>query len=129
MFKLFQTGGPLFMGILTLLFVAMLAVVVFQFFLIQKKEFKQIGELRNKLRYIKTLGTLGLVFGFLGQMVGLYEAFTVISEVGEVSPGLLAGGLKVSMITSIYGLLILIISYLLWLLLDYLASREINGHA
>jgi biopolymer transport protein ExbB/TolQ len=124
MFKLFYQGGPLFMGILTLLLTAIVAIAVYYYVLISRKDYKDISETRQKLKYLKSLGTFSLVVGFLGQMIGLYDAFEIIEQVTEISPSLLAGGLKVSMITSLYGILIFLVSYLLWFIADNYASRQ-----
>ena len=53
------------------------------------------------------MGMLTLIF------IGLFGAFEAIESMGGVSQSLLAGGLKVSSITSIYGLLIYIISLII----------------
>lgn len=66
---------------------------------------------------ITSVGLLAAITGILGQLLGLFQAFEVISEVGSVSPALLAGGLKVSMITTMYGVIIYMISLILALLL------------
>ena len=54
----------------------------------------------------KEFGLAALAFGFLGQLIGLLGAFEAIEAAGGVSQSILAGGLKVSSITSIYGLMI-----------------------
>lgn len=87
-------GGPLFMGILTVFFLLMIVAAV-----------RNSGE--------KELGLLALAVGFLGQLIGLFGAFEGIEQMGGVSQAMLAGGLKVSSITSIYGLLIYIVSLLI----------------
>ena len=95
MIDLFYMGGPLFMGILTLIF---LAVLIAAF-------------LRKPA--VKELGLIALAFGFLGQLIGLYGAFQGIEAMGGVSQAMLAGGLKVSSITALYGLVIYIISLII----------------
>lgn len=55
---------------------------------------------------VKELGLLALAVGFLGQIIGLFGAFEGIEQMGGVSQTMMAGGLKVSSITTIYGLLI-----------------------
>ena len=91
MLDYFIIGGPLFMGILTLILLLMI-----------------YGAVRN--RYLKELGLLALAVGFMGQLLGLFGAFEGIEQMGGVSQAILAGGLKVSSITSVYGLLIYIVS-------------------
>lgn len=63
--------------------------------------------------WINEIGLLALAIGALGQIIGLYGAFKGIEEMGEVSQQMMAGGLKVSSITTIYGLIIYIISLVL----------------
>ena len=94
MIDLFMMGGPLFMGILTVVFLLMIVAAV-----------RNGGE--------RELGLLALAVGFLGQLIGLFGAFEGIEQMGGVSQAMLAGGLKVSSITSIYGLLIYIVSLLI----------------
>ena len=94
MIDLFMMGGPLFMGILTVVFLLMIVAAV-----------RNSGE--------KESGLLALAVGFLGQLIGLFGAFEGIEQMGGVSQAMLAGGLKVSSITSIYGLLIYIVSLLI----------------
>ena len=94
MLDYFMMGGPLFMGILTLILLLMMYTAV-----------------RNGC--VKELGLLALAVGFMGQLLGLFGAFEGIEQMGGVSQAMLAGGLKVSSITSIYGLFIYIVSLLI----------------
>ena len=93
MMELFNQGGPLFMGILT---VTLLGVLW---------SFWKGGAL-------KELGLLALAVGVLAQLIGLYHAFWVM-EGFEASQGLIAGGLKVSLTPTLYGLMIYILSVVL----------------
>ena len=66
--------------------------------------------------WTREVGLLALTIGILGQVLGLYSAFKGIEEVGQVSQQMMAGGLKVSSITTIYGLIIYILSLILSLI-------------
>ena len=112
------------MGILTILLFVILLFAIYNFVLINRKDYKDIIGTRKKLKFLKGIGTFALVFGFLGQMLGLYQAFSVIEQANNISPGLLAGGLKISMISPLYGTLIFLISYLLWFAVDSYAARQ-----
>ena len=99
MMDLFYQGGPLFMSILTFLLLGVLWT------------FWKGGPL-------KELGLLALATGILGQLLGLYDASTVLESFEETqgfiaSQGILAGGLKVSLTPTLYGLLIYILSLML----------------
>ena len=71
---------------------------------------------------IKSIGLLALVVGILGQLIGLFSAFQAIEEAGSVSSGIVAGGLKISSITTMYGLTIYAISLVLWMISGKLKS-------
>lgn len=98
MIDLFYAGGPLFMSLLTLILAAVVWV---------------------KFRFpthIKTLGSLAIAFGFFGFMLGLFQLFEAVeSQQLNISPALLAGGLKNAIISPLYGTLIFIICRVLQL--------------
>lgn len=96
------------MSILTIIFIGVLATAVVYW---MKKEATD-----KDLNLIKSVGLLALVIGVLGQLIGLFSAFQAIEQMGSVSPAMLAGGLKVSSITTMYGLLIYIISLIIWII-------------
>ena len=72
-----------------------------------------------------------MITGILGQLIGLLMAFQAIEGANDISPAILAGGLKVSMITTLYGIFINLLAILLWFLLDLwyhkTGTRESNG--
>lgn len=113
MMNLFYMGGPLFMGILTLVFIAMVSVAFVNGLPVLKGNISEDSP--RKIAYVKSVGLFALIFGILGQLIGLFSAFEAIEllEV-DISPALLAGGFKVSMITTLYGLIIYVVSLLLW---------------
>ena len=112
MIELYYMGGPLFMGILTLILMAMLVVATINGLPVLKGSKSEHD--RVKISYIKEVGLFALVIGILAQLIGLYQAFMGIEAMGSVSSAMLAGGLKVSMITTLYGMVIYILSYLIW---------------
>jgi hypothetical protein len=59
-------------------------------------------------------GVYASVLGVLGTVVGITLAAMAVEAVGEVHVALVSGGIKVALITTIYGLLILLLSALLW---------------
>ncbi|MEQ8882226.1 MAG: MotA/TolQ/ExbB proton channel family protein [Cyclobacteriaceae bacterium] len=113
MVELFYMGGTLFMSILTIIFVAMIVVAVLNGIPVIRGEIES-AEGRAKIAYIKSVGLFALVIGILGQLIGLTDAFRAIEAAGDVAPSLVYGGLKISMITTLYGFMIYIISYLIW---------------
>ena len=112
------------MSILSLVALASLGTAVVNGLKITSGKVADLTLTRHKLGNVKSLGLLALVIGCLGQLIGLYSAFEYIATNGNVSPELLAGGIRVSSITSIYGMLIFVISYLVWFGLDYLLNKS-----
>lgn len=112
------------MGILSLLFLVILSMAVFRVSQILRNDIAHETTFRHRLTYIKSTGLFTLVVGIFGQLIGLYQAFSAIERAGAISPALLAGGLKVSMITTLYGITIFLLSYLIWLGLDYMTQRK-----
>ena len=112
------------MGILTILFFVVIILSISFFYIITRKEYKDLDLTLKRLKLIKSTGVFALATGILGQLIGLYSAFSMIQETGAVSPEILMGGLRVSMITTLYGMIIFLISYLLWALNYYLATKK-----
>jgi biopolymer transport protein ExbB/TolQ len=119
----FYMGGPLFMGILTLLLAILLAITVYFLVLIVSGKALEKKNFRHQLTYIKSAGLFTMIMGILGQLIGLLEAFKAIERVGDISPAILAGGLKVSMISTLYGIFIYLLSILVWFVLDLWYTR------
>lgn len=122
-FKYFIMGGVEFMGALTIIALMIIGIIIKKTVdLFSDKDMPQ-PKLEWGLKYIKALGLLALVVGVFGQVIGLFQAFKTIEEMQEVPPSLLAGGLKVSSITTIYGFIIYIFSHLCWLVLNLRYER------
>jgi hypothetical protein len=108
MLDLFNQGGPLFMSLITL---EALGVLIAFLYGLSK------GHTLAQPKLVRHLGLLAFVTGILGQTIGLYEAMKGIEMMGGVSASMLAGGLKVSFICNLYGMLVFLISLLLELIL------------
>ena len=128
---LFITGGSLFIGILTILLVIILAISVYFAALISSGKAAGKKNFWHQLSYIKSVGLFTMITGILGQLIGLLMAFQAIEGANDISPAILAGGLKVSMITTLYGILINLLAFLIWFVLDLWyhksGASETNG--
>lgn len=123
----FIMGGTLFMSILTILLVIIVAVSVYYAVLIASGKSRERENFAHQLKYVRSIGLFTLVTGILGQMIGLFMAFTAIEAAQDISPALLAGGLKVSMITTLTGMVIYLISILIWFLLDLWNQKKLTS--
>jgi biopolymer transport protein ExbB/TolQ len=126
MMDFFYQGGPLFMGILTLIGFIMIALAAYNGYRALNASFTDMEQANRQIAYVRSTGLLALVVGILGQLIGLFSAFEAIEQINEVSPAMLAGGLKVSMITTLYGLVIFLVSLLLWMGISVLNNRKSN---
>ena len=75
-------------------------------------------KLKKGLPEILQLATFALFFGIFSQIIGLYQAMQAIEQMGQISQAMLAGGLKVSFITTIYGMIIFSVSAVCWFFLN-----------
>ncbi len=64
-------------------------------------------------RWVKEIGIGALVFSVFATLLGLLQICNVLQMVGDVSPAVLAGGLKVAMIPVLYGLVVCFISLII----------------
>ena len=112
------------MSILTILLIVMVAWIIYH---LTRYITSGNADKIHTLRKLKTGGSIGLfamITGILGQLIGLYMAFNTIEQVGDVSPALLFQGFKVSMVCTIYGILIYLLSILLWFITSSIVDRK-----
>ena len=69
----------------------------------------QMARLENNLTWIGLFIALAPSFGFLGTVIGMVQAFDDIEVAGDISPTVVAGGMKVALLTTIFGLIVAII--------------------
>ena len=123
----FVMGGSLFMSILTILLVIIVAVSVYFAISIANGKAADKESFRHQLRYIKSLGLFTMITGILGQLVGLFSAFVAIEAAADISPSMLASGLKVSLITTLTGMIIYLISIAIWFVLDIWYQKTLKS--
>ena len=49
------------------------------------------------------------MLGFMGTVIGMIQAFDKIEAAGDMQPSLVAGGIKVALLTTVFGLVVAII--------------------
>lgn len=106
LFNRIQEGGLFFM-------VPIVILLLLIFFLIIKSliALKQDGIILQKnIKLLSSIGLLTLVWGMLGQLIGLVEMFDKVEIIGDLSTGVFAGGLKVSALPPIFGFFVFIVS-------------------
>lgn len=112
------------MGILTGLFILLIAWALYHLLPVLIKKDALTEKTKSYLVHIKSIGLFAMITGILGQLIGLYNAFVNIERAGDISPAIVVTGLKVSMISTLYGISIYLISILIWFVLDFILSRR-----
>ena len=80
----------------------------------------QMGRLESNLSWIALFIAIAPMFGFLGTVIGMVKAFDDIERAGDISPTVVAGGMKVALITTVFGL---ICGLILQICYNYLISK------
>jgi len=69
----------------------------------------QMSEMENGLSWISLFIAIAPSLGFLGTVIGMINAFDAIQAAGDISPNVVAGGMKVALITTVGGLIVAMI--------------------
>lgn len=80
----------------------------------------QGGLLEKNLSWITLFIAMAPSLGFLGTVIGMIMAFDKIEQVGDISPTVVAGGMKVALITTVGGL---VVALVLQIFYNYLLSQ------
>ena len=80
----------------------------------------QAGYLEKGCSWITLFIAMAPSLGFLGTVIGMVQAFDKIQQVGDISPTVVAGGMKVALITTIFGL---IVALILQVFYNYVLSK------
>ncbi|MDR2980042.1 MAG: MotA/TolQ/ExbB proton channel family protein [Bacteroidales bacterium] len=80
----------------------------------------QMGKLETNLSWIGLFLALGPSLGFLGTVIGMVFAFDDIERAGDISPTIVAGGMKVALLTTVFGLITAIILQVFY---NYILSK------
>lgn len=80
----------------------------------------QMGRLERGLVWIALFIALAPMLGFMGTVLGMISAFDAIEEAGDISPGLVAGGIKIALLTTVFGLIVAIILQIFY---NYIVSK------
>lgn len=80
----------------------------------------QSGQLESGLSWISLFIALAPMLGFMGTVVGMIYAFDQIEAAGDIAPSLVAGGIKVALLTTVGGLIVAVILQLFY---NYLVAK------
>ncbi|MBG6133045.1 biopolymer transport protein ExbB [Aquimarina sp. EL_43] len=69
----------------------------------------QMGQLEKNVSWISLFIALAPMLGFMGTVIGMITAFDKIAAADDMQPSLVAGGIKVALLTTVFGLIVAII--------------------
>ena len=102
--NLLNDGGPLFMY--TTLFLLIVCLILTFLGLVK-------GDPNDKLqKLINSISLFALVWGFLGHFIGMISGMDAISTANDVSTGVLASGIKISLLSPSFGIVAFLIARL-----------------
>lgn len=79
-----------------------------------------MGRLESGLSWIALFIALAPMLGFMGTVIGMIQAFDDIAAAGDISPTIVASGIKVALLTTVFGLIVAII---LQIFNNYIVSK------
>lgn len=65
----------------------------------------EMGFLERGLVWLSLFISIAPMLGFLGTVIGMVDAFDAIEAAGDISPSIVAGGIKIALLTTIFGLI------------------------
>lgn len=80
----------------------------------------QMSQMESGLTWISLFIAIAPMLGFMGTVVGMISAFDSIQKAGDIAPSLVAGGIKIALITTVTGL---IVAMILQVFYNYLVSK------
>lgn len=115
-------GGISFMSIIYAMWIIVIFFII-KFLINYFSDKKDLHKLTKQNSIILFVGSFAFLIGLFAQMIGVYNALASVYEAGDISPALIAGGLKVTLIAPMYGLVLFLISIILWFNFKNLLSK------
>lgn len=87
----------------------------------------QVARMEEKLPYLSLIAAIAPMFGFLGTVIGMLKAFYAISIADNISIGIIAGGIYEKMITSATGLIVGIVAFVFYTILNSKVEKSVSN--
>ena len=83
----------------------------------------QMGQMEKNVSWVSLFIALAPMLGFMGTVIGMIKAFDKIEAAGDMQPSLVAGGIKVALLTTVFGLIVAIILQIFY---NYIVAKIDN---
>jgi biopolymer transport protein ExbB len=84
------------------------------------------GKLERGVSWISLFIALAPMLGFMGTVIGMISAFDAIEAAGDISPSLVAGGIKIALLTTVFGLIAAMILQIFYNLIIAMIDNLVN---
>ncbi len=118
-FQRLEEGGMFFMFPILMMLLLVLFLIV-RSILVLKKDASLLGK---NIQLLNSIGLLTLVWGMLGQLIGIVGMFDQVEAVGDISTGMFAGGLKVSALPPIFGFCVFILARIASIIFTWISKE------
>lgn len=112
----FNDGGPVFTYTILIILIIILAFFV--------KGIMDKGDNKKMIDLMASFGWFAVAWGFLGRTFGLIQAFDMVAAQGELTPRLLADGLKMALVDPLFGIFVFVIARIGIIILISLQTKE-----
>ena len=118
-----KAGGPN-MGVISLMGLLVLVIAgikIYQMVVLKQYNLKLI-------RLIRMGGLFAAAFGVLSQIIGIVQALEAIRAAADISPEIVMGGAIVSFYSTIWGLIVLVVSLPIYYVLKEFIKLKMTGN-
>lgn len=123
LFDRIYEGGPLAMSLILISFLLMIFLTVRA-----AMKLNAPGHIfRKSILLINQLALIALVIGLFAQFLGLIQIFDAFESLGDVSPALFAGGLKVALLAPLFGGFTFLIGRMATFILNWIRNSELDA--
>ena len=119
LFNRFLEGGALFMSLILICLLLSIYFMARGFLSVKTNPVLS----KKMLPFINDSGTLGLALGFFSAFLGLIGMIDVLEASGNADPSIVAGGIKVALLSPLFGLFTFVVSRVGMLLLRLLQKN------
>jgi hypothetical protein len=114
----FNDGGPVFTYTIFIVLIIVLAFFI--------KGLMDKGDNKKTIDLMASFAWFAVAWGFMGRTFGLIKAFDMVGAAGELTPSLLAGGLKMALVNPLFGIFVFVVARLGIIILISLQRKTLN---
>ncbi|MBG6132142.1 hypothetical protein IWQ47_004033 [Aquimarina sp. EL_43] len=115
-----EEGGMFFMIPIVVLFLIVLLIIIKNIWVVIQKGIPS----EKYINLINSIGLLTLVWGLLGQLIGIVGMFDKVEIIDEISTHVFASGLKVSALPAVFGFFVFIVSRIATIIFTWITKEK-----